>query len=276
MTTEKRKVQFDNDLNIEAYHFEGIMQNFPNHFHEHYVLGFVENGQRFLKCKNKEYVINKGDLVLFNPLDNHGCAQVADEALDWRCLNIKKEIMQKVVKEITGKEYLPIFTRNVIVQSDEVDALRELHEMIMDQVIDFNKEENFYFLISQLISHYTKEMSETLARGSEEIQKTCNYIEENYTQMIRLDDLSKVSGVNKYTLLRNFTMQRGITPYQYLSTIRINKAKNSLESGASLLDAALQSGFSDQSHFTRFFKNFIGLTPKQYQDIFHGSQNEQE
>jgi AraC-like DNA-binding protein len=83
-----------------------------------------------------------------------------------------------------------------------------------------------------------------------------------------LEDLSKVSGLNKYTLLRNFTMQRGITPYQYLSTIRVDKAKKLLQAGVSPMETALQSGFTDQSHFTRFFKNFIGLTPKLYQDIF--------
>ena len=47
METEKRTVRFDNNLKIEAYHFEGIMQKFPNHFHEYYVFGVVANGCRF-------------------------------------------------------------------------------------------------------------------------------------------------------------------------------------------------------------------------------------
>ena len=45
---EARKAVFDEDLNIEAYQFEGIMQKFPNHFHEHYVIGFIERGNRHL------------------------------------------------------------------------------------------------------------------------------------------------------------------------------------------------------------------------------------
>jgi transcriptional regulator GlxA family with amidase domain len=64
-------------------------------------------------------------------------------------------------------------------------------------------------------------------------------------------------------------LQKGITPYQYLSTIRINKAKELLDSGVLPIDAAFQSGFTDQSHFTRFFKNFIGLTPGRYQSLLH-------
>ena len=268
METEKRMVRFDNDLKIEAYHFEGLMQKFPNHFHEHYVLGFVESGRRFLTCKNKQYNINKGDLLLFNPLDNHACEQIDDKALDWRCFNIKRDVMCSMAQDITGKMYLPQFTATVVSQSDAVPQLKDLHEMIMSETKDLNKEETFYLLIEQLISNYTGNVMEQLRQISNVLQAACDYMETNYTQAITLNDLSRVSGVNKYTLLRNFTKQRGITPYQYLSTIRINKAKRFLETGISPMEAAFQAGFTDQSHFTRFFKNFIGLTPKQYQDIF--------
>ena len=61
---------------------------------------------------------------------------------------------------------------------------------------------------------------------------------------------------------------RGITPYQYLQTIRIDKAKGFLEDGQEVIDVALKTGFTDQSHFTNFFKKFIGITPGQYRDIF--------
>ncbi len=268
MENEERTVRFDNDLKIEAYHFKGIMQKFPNHFHEYYVIGFVERGHRSLTCKNREYTINAGDLLLFNPLDNHTCEQVDDQALDWRCLNIEKDVMCRVAKEITGTDNLPVFTSTVVCQSDAVSILKDLHDMIMKETKEFNKEETFYFLIEQLIGDYTKPVMETMKQVTREIQAACDYMEDNYTETITLTELSKVSGLNKYTLLRNFTMQRGITPYQYLSTIRVNKAKKLLETGVSPIEAALQSGFTDQSHFTRFFKTFIGLTPKLYQDIF--------
>jgi AraC-like DNA-binding protein len=39
------------------------------------------------------------------------------------------------------------------------------------------------------------------------------------------------------------------------------------------IEAAIQSGFSDQSHFTRFFKTFIGLTPKLYQNLFDNGES---
>ncbi|HBF2211274.1 helix-turn-helix domain-containing protein [Clostridioides difficile] len=269
MRQEERTVCFDRELKIEAYRFKGIMQKFPNHFHEHYVIGFIEKGQRYLSCKNKEYTTSTGDLLLFNPFDSHTCEQIDDKVLDYRCINIKPEIMKKTVFEITGKNYLPKFNQPVIFRSELVPLLQELHYIIMEEELDFKKEELFFFLIEQLIEEHTDpNLQSNLENTNIEIQAVCDYLENNYAEHIVLDELSTIAGMNKYSLLRNFTKLKGITPYRYLENIRVNKAKKLLEKGVEPIDAAIQTGFVDQSHFTNFFKNFIGLTPKQYQNIF--------
>lgn len=269
MEQEERSVYFDKDLKIEAYRFKGIMQKFPNHFHEYYVIGFIESGKRHLSCKNSEYNVGAGDLLLFNPFDNHTCEQLDNKSLDYRCININPEVMRKVVIEITGIDFMPEYTQTVVYQSEVVLLLRELHQMIMEEREEFDKEETFYFLIEQLLSNCTKPEKSKLKDLSNEIYKACDYMDTNFTHLITLDNLSDISGLNKYTLLRNFTRQRGVTPYQYLETVRVNHAKKLLEQGVEPIEAAGQSGFSDQSHFNKFFKNFIGLTPKQYQNIFN-------
>ncbi|HBG5257596.1 TPA: AraC family transcriptional regulator [Clostridioides difficile] len=269
MRQEERTVCFDRELKIEVYRFKGIMQKFPNHFHEYYVIGFIEKGQRYLSCKNKEYTTSTGDLLLFNPFDSHTCEQIDDKVLDYRCINIKPEIMKKTVFEITGKNYLPKFNQPVIFRSELVPLLQELHYIIMEEELDFKKEELFFFLIEQLIEEHTEpNLQSNLENTNIEIQAVCDYLENNYAEHIVLDELSTIAGMNKYSLLRNFTKLKGITPYRYLENIRVNKAKKLLEKGVEPIDAAIQTGFVDQSHFTNFFKNFIGLTPKQYQNIF--------
>lgn len=269
MRQEERTVCFDRELKIEAYRFKGIMQKFPNHFHEHYVIGFIEKGQRYLSCKNKEYTTSTGDLLLFNHFDSHTCEQIDDKVLDYRCINIKPEIMKKTVFEITGKNYFPKFNQPVIFRSELVPLLQELHYIIMEEELDFKKEELFFFLIEQLIEEHTEpNLQSNLENTNIEIQAVCDYLENNYAEHIVLDELSTIAGMNKYSLLRNFTKLKGITPYRYLENIRVNKAKKLLEKGVEPIDAAIQTGFVDQSHFTNFFKNFIGLTPKQYQNIF--------
>lgn len=96
----------------------------------------------------------------------------------------------------------------------------------------------------------------------------CEFLENHFMENISLIDLCALTGLSKYYLLRSFTKQKGISPYSYLETIRIDKAKKLLGEGISPSQTALQTGFTDQSHFSNFFKKFIGLTPRQYMNIF--------
>lgn len=83
MKKETRTVVYDGGLRIDAYRFEGIVQPFPNHFHEYYVIGLIESGERVLSCKNQKYAIAKGGVLLFNPGDNHACVQSDGGTLDY-------------------------------------------------------------------------------------------------------------------------------------------------------------------------------------------------
>lgn len=141
--------------------------------------------------------------------------------------------------------------------------------IIMQEEQDFRKEEIFLFLLEQFIAEYTEqETPPPKCEQSMEAKAICEYLEKNYRKNIALDDLCNLTGLSKYYLLRSFTKQKGITPYSYLETIRIDKAKKLLEQGISSVDVASQTGFTDQSHFSNFFKKLIGLTPKQYRNIF--------
>ena len=139
----------------------------------------------------------------------------------------------------------------------------------MKEEKSFQKEELFFFLLEQLIAEYTEQQTvSTPLEPNTEINAVCNFLEKNYAKNISLNDLCQLTGLSKYYLLRSFTRQKGISPYSYLETIRIAKAKVLLEQGVLPIEAALQTGFTDQSHFSNFFKRFIGLTPKQYMKIF--------
>ncbi|MEK5495978.1 AraC family transcriptional regulator [Bacillus sp. FSL M8-0077] len=264
-TQEEREVHFDQDLQIEAYRFHGIMQKFPNHFHTYYVIGFIESGQRRLICQNQEYIIEKGDLLLFNPYDNHACEQIDHRTLDYRCLNIEADVLEKMV----GQK--PHFKGPVFSQSELTKPLYALHQMITEETPALNKEETFYFFMKQLIEAYadtTEEKAPISHANEQKVQDAQRYIDTHFTENISLDELGELLSMNKYSLLRAFTKFRGITPYRYLQTVRVNHAKKLLAQGIKPVDAAASAGFSDQSHLSHFFSEFIGLTPGQYQQIF--------
>ena len=266
---EQRQICYDQTLQIEAYQLKGIVQKFPTHFHECYVIGYVERGARHLKCNHQEYDLEKGDLVLFNPLDKHFCEPVNGEPLDYRALNIPPEVMIRAANDITGAPCTLHFTSTVIPQSDAAGAVNSLYTAVTEHRTAFEKEEAFFFLLEQIMKEYSETFENAdIPQPDSWIVQICKLIEQSYGQEICLDDLSRFAGLSKSYLLRSFTRQMGISPYRYLQTVRINQAKKLLETGTPVIDAAAKAGFSDQSHFTNFFRNFIGLTPKQYQRIF--------
>lgn len=274
MKKDIKTAVYDEELRIEAYRFEGTRQPFPNHFHDHYVIGFVEDGTRRLSCKNKEYLIGQGSIVLFHPGDNHACGQTDEGAFHYRGINISTAVMLDLAEEITGKRELPGFSENVICDREVLCHLRRLHEMIMDGIRDFGKEENLLLLLSGLLQNYGKPFESCVPVCSEEIERACRFMEKHFAERIYLEQICREAGLSKSALLRAFTKSKGITPYRYLETIRINEAKKLLSDGASPLDAAIRTGFCDQSHFTKYFTEFIGLAPGVYREMFRESVSE--
>lgn len=268
MKKEIKTVVYDDELRLEAYRFEGTKRPFPNHFHEYYVLGFVEGGRRILSCKNTEYTIEKGNIVLFHPGDNHGCVQIDGGRFDYRGFHISKEIMADLTEEITGKRELPGFSQNVIYDEEAAGYMRPLHEMIMEGGEGFGKEEGLLLLISMLMEKYGQPFECCIPECREEIEKACAYMEQHFAERIYLDRICRYAGLSKSTLLRAFTKEKGITPYRYLETIRINEAKRLLGEGMTPSRAAMETGFGDQSHFTNYFNSVIGLAPGMYREIF--------
>jgi len=273
MKKETRTVVYDDELRIEAYRFEGIVQPFPNHFHEYYVIGFVEKGERCLSCKNQEYVIKKGNIVLFNPGDNHACVQSDEGTLDYRGFNISKDVMLDLAEEVTGKRELPGFSENVIYDEEVACYLHPLHELVMKGSCEFGKEESLLLLLSLLIQQYGQPFENCVPECRDEIERACAFMEQHYAERIYLDQICRHAGLGKSALLRAFTKSKGVTPYSYLENIRIGKAKKLLEQGMPPIEAALQTGFSDQSHFTNYFNRFIGLAPGVYREIFLDRKN---
>lgn len=96
MPDELRTVCYDADLRIEAYRFQGLMQKFPHHFHDYYVIGFIESGRRYMQCNNKSYIINPGDIILFNPRAQCRSWQRAVGALFAGNSNDKRPILGKM------------------------------------------------------------------------------------------------------------------------------------------------------------------------------------
>ncbi len=260
---------YDDFLRIEAYRFEGIVQPFPSHFHEYYVIGYVEKGTCTLSCNGQCYTVRPGDMLLFHPGDNHACTQLSTEALDYRSLSIPIPVMLDWMEKRAGTRQLPSFSQTVIQNNRASRCLRHLHTQIMTGAGDFSREAQFLRLLSMLIAEYGQPAPLIFPHCPNKIESACRFMEQHYAARLTLDQIRRTVWLSKSALLRAFSKAKGITPYGYLENVRINRAKQLLAQGVSPLDTALQTGFSDQSHLTNYFSRFIGLPPGAYRAVFH-------
>lgn len=79
-----------------------------------------------------------------------------------------------------------------------------------------------------------------------------------------IDALARNAYMSKYHFIRRFREISGLTPNRFRIQTRIRKAQKLLGEGTAIADTALMSGFYDQSHFDKYFKRIVGVSPKEY------------
>jgi AraC-like DNA-binding protein len=97
------------------------------------------------------------------------------------------------------------------------------------------------------------------------LQRIREYIEGHLTENIELETLADIAGLSKWHFARAFKQSVGTPPHFYVIRRRLERAQELLaETDLSLAQIALRSGFGDQSHFSRRFRMFFGVTPRSF------------
>lgn len=260
--------RYDQELQMEAHYFKGLKPVFPRHFHEHYVFGLIEYGARTLFYMGSTHTAQTGALLALSPGDTHACEQLGPEATDWRALNVPPAVMGRLAQELTGSSQQPVFASPVIQDEELAEEFRRLHQLILEGSQEFEKEELLLLFFDRLLRQHTRPLPPAEPESRTEVERACAFMERRYAERVTLDDICAAAALSRSALLRAFTRAKGVTPYRYLQTVRIERAKALLEQGALPAEAAVAAGFADQSHFHRFFSLFIGLSPGAYRDMF--------
>ena len=96
------------------------------------------------------------------------------------------------------------------------------------------------------------------------VERAKSYLQERFHESVRLDELAAVARVSRFHLVHAFTRETGLPPHAYQMHIRVERARRLLQGGLSAAGAAASVGFADQSHFTRWFKRIMRVTPSCY------------
>lgn len=137
--------------------------------------------------------------------------------------------------------------------------------VLLSQIRDPDK--MLHWMINKVIHPY---MEERKNRENLElrriVEKTIEYIHANYTKEISLDSCAELTGINPYTLSKLFRQVTGVNYIDYVTNLRIEKAKQLLlETDMKINNIAVQVGYQPR-YFNRIFKKQLGITPGQFRE----------
>jgi len=251
----------DVDGNIEIKKCDNAIHTSKTHFHQEISIALVEDGHSNVQICDEIFEI-KGRTFLIIPSNVvHRCSPASYSNWKFRMLYINQEWFEGVYSSINEKLRFSLMKVDKIMYSD----ILSLFDNIENSQFDFENESKLIYYISLLMKLTdSKRYSESMK--PEKIRIIKELIEENYLSNIMISDLSRISNMSKYSLIRQFENSLELSPHQYITNLRVNYAKNLLKSNKSLSEIAVESAFYDQSHFIKCFKEYTGVTPKKYRN----------
>jgi AraC-like DNA-binding protein len=96
------------------------------------------------------------------------------------------------------------------------------------------------------------------------VRRAQDFMRERQDDGLRIQDVAEVAGIDQFRLIRAFRQHVGMSPYQWLTHLRIERAKTLLAAGNTATDVAHQLGYCDQSQLHRHFRRIVGTTPGAY------------
>lgn len=213
----------------------------------YYLLHFVLEGEgQFLK-DGQIYSVKKGDIFVIQPgeVTTYRTGTENPWRYSWLGFRCGREGLFQGRPVIRGSQTRPIFT-----------YIRDHHR---EENLDGKIFSLTYELLWQLLWGEEKQTGE----GDSHAVYARTYIENAYMQPLRIQELADSMHIDRRYLTRQFRNAYGMPPQAYLMRLRLEKAAEFLSRGYSVTESALMAGFTDLSNFSRQFKSFYGVTPRQ-------------
>ncbi len=245
--------------------------------HEFRELIYVDSGYIEIKADNYEGIVKKGELIVHRENETHSISCPLDIApnviiigfacdcamLD-RLANAPVPLTLELQRLLTDviKEGRSVFLPPYDVPNLKDMKKRDDYPFGADQMIKLKLEAFFIELIRA--SETAEQFSKTAGTGTK-MQEVHRYIEENFKEKIRLDELCFLYGTNKTTLCESFKEEYGTTVLGYINGLKIKEAKRLLREGNyNLTQIASMVGFSSIHYFSRAFKQHENQSPSAY------------
>jgi AraC-like DNA-binding protein len=228
---------------------------FGRHTHEQFGIGFIERGAQKSASGRGIVEAGPGDLITVNPGEVHDGKPFDSTGRRWRMLYLDtRPVLEAALDVAPGSRFE--FEAPVIRDTALSLRFRALFDATTTGGDALHGEAALLTLIAGLLrpspERHALIVGVTAARER---------IDDDPAATPTLSALAAEAGLSRYQFLRAFTRLTGLPPHAYLLQRRVQHARRLVCSGLALADAAVASGFADQSHMTRCFVRCFGLTP---------------
>ncbi|MBQ8605885.1 MAG: AraC family transcriptional regulator [Clostridia bacterium] len=228
------------------------------HFHDDFEMLYICEGAAEFNIDGKRYVANKDTLVLVNPYETHS-AKVIRPPLVYYCLDFDLSMlgMENAAALLNEeKKYKNIVKNNAI-----KPYLERACEAYFKTEIGWQSALRGNLLL--IFSMLENMLENKYPRDNSFVKDTITYIDNNLSEPISSNTASKALGYNQSYFCRNFKKNFGYSFGEYLSILRIEKAKSMLAT-ISVTETAEKCGFGSVSAFSQIFKKHTGFSPMKY------------
>lgn len=239
--------------------------SYPPHFHDEYVIAaFARGAQRTRICR-QQGIAAAGTVMVIQPGEVHtGEAVQRDEGWDYCAFYPSASLVNEVAESIIGGSGELNFGAEGM-RYDPALAQQMLQaSAVMQQSPDaVEKECALYQILNTLIRQHGER---TLKGGQKnalraDIRQAIDFLQSHYHQPLAVSEIAAVAGLSEFHFMRTFQKLTGLSVHQYLTQIRLVRAKRLLSLGLDAAQTASDVGFFDQSHFIKKFRVHFGITP---------------
>lgn len=242
------------------------------HSHDHIEIAFIISGKGRYKIDDELYSVEEGDLLILNP---GVCHQALTDGNGKPTIEFFVGFTDVAFRDMAPNRF--DFPGGPILHSSG-DFRQKLFRIVsgMEAENEILRQGRYFMLRSyliQLILLIIREQSAPLTqyKGYEfesagkkyVVEQIVNYFSDHYAEKISLDQIAENMYLSPFYISRIFKSETGDTPIRYLIDIRLEHAKEILESGnyTSIQEVAAQVGYDDAYHFSKLFKKKYDVPP---------------
>lgn len=163
-------------------------------------------------------------------------------------------------------ELCSLLSRAAIEGGAATDSILKINNHFLQNLQSINNLDELCYKLQESVEVFTDSMFNYIpSKNNELIKKAISHISKNYSKTLTLEEVANHVHLNSAYFSTVFKQSCGSSFKEYLNMVRIEESKRLLaNTDYSVIDIAIAVGFEDQSYFSKVFKKYTGLTPKQY------------